>query len=112
MFGGDDGFVRVVSAAVAADSLVLAWGFIKLEDAASADYSLSGVAAAKLLYQMKCLLKQGGLFVQEAEGTLTHAALKAMKGKMVFWGDRCVNMQWPELEGKRREPIRAARRHV
>ena len=105
MFAGDEGFVRVVSAAVAADALVMGWHFIRLDDEAAADASLSGPRAAQLLHEMRQMLDAGGLFMQEATGTLTHAALEAMKNRLVYVGEnKAVALNWPAAEGKRRRP--------
>ena len=92
---------------------VLGWGFIKLDDSSAADYSLAGPRAAELLHSMKSLLKHGGLFLSEASETLTHCALNAMKGKVIFYGpkaDKAAVLCWPALDSEaRRRPLQMAR---
>ncbi|CAE7209725.1 unnamed protein product [Symbiodinium sp. CCMP2456] len=105
LFSGDEGFVRVIGAAVAADAMVMGWHYIRLDDQAAADASLSGPRAAQLLHEMRQMLDAGGLFMEEASGTLTHAALEAMKNRLVYVGaNKAVALGWPAAEGKRRRP--------
>lgn len=112
-FSGDSGFTTVINAAVAADAMVIGWGYIRLDDSAAADYSLTGPRAAELLQTTRALLASGGLFLSEADGTLTHAALRAMTGRVVFLGSDASTaacLRWPSPSSpKRREPIRFAR---
>ena len=109
-FGGDTGYCRVVGAAVAADALIASWPFLKLTDQANADFALAAPAAvkagweicivsyvspsnreewlqtiraAKCLEHLRHLLKDGGLFLAEARGTLTHSVLEAKRSRMV-----------------------------
>lgn len=110
-FAGEAGFVRVVGAAVAADALVLGWEYIRLDDSAAADYALTGPRAAQLLADMEALLLNGGIFSPQAEGTLTHCALRALRDRMVLFGGNAVVLGWPHLDSPgRREPARMARR--
>ena len=108
-FSGDTGYNRVIGAAVAADAMVMAWEYIRLEDTAAADASLSGTHAAQLLRTMHHMLQSGGLFLEEATGTLTHCALKAMQNRLAFFSNKAVALQWPASDSKRREPMKLAK---
>ena len=111
MLSGDCGFKRIVGAAVAADSMILGWTFIKLSDKSSGDYALSGPAAARQLHEMEALLKHGGLFLQEAKGSLTHTALESLCNQVVFFQDKMLVLRWPERASARLdEPRRLAKK--
>lgn len=108
---GDQGFVKIVSAAVTADAMVHAWRFIRLCDTAADDSALGGLQASRLLYELKLLLHDGGLFAPSAAGTLTHSALLAIQDKVVFTGDHePLAIRWPSLTSDaRKEPVLQAR---
>lgn len=116
LFAGDEGFVRVIGAAVAADAMCIGWQYIRLDDAEAADFSLTGPRAAELLHTMRAMLLDGGLFLAEASGTLTHQALCAMRGRLVWLGSdagNAVALRWPSPHSPaRRQPIRMAREHL
>ena len=115
-FGGDTGYCRVVGAAVAADALIASWPFLKLTDQANADFALAAPAAAECLEHLRHLLKDGGLFLAEARGTLTHSVLQAMRSRMVVVARgggqaRAVSVGWPAPDGPHRsEPLRVAQK--
>ena len=83
-WGGEKGFNTLLGAAVVADTMVITQPAIRLEDAAAADWSLSGPVASSLLQTLRHLLYDGGIFIEEADGTLVHACLRAMRGKTVY----------------------------
>ena len=112
-FSGDDGWVKIISAAVAADSMIVGWSFIRLGDKQSADYSLAGPEAAQQLHQLRSLLKHGGLFLEEASESLTHCALRATKDKFIFFKDKVIMLHWPDLKSpKLKEPRRMAKKYL
>lgn len=117
-WGGDRGYEALVSAAVLADSLVASQPALRLEDEASADYALSGPAAAELKMSLEALLLHGGLFLQEAEGTLTHHCLRAIQNKTVFVKSgtasaSVVALRWPAPgSSSRNGPIQKAKQQL
>jgi hypothetical protein len=100
-WGGDEGWYNINGAAMAADMMVTVWAAIKTEDAAAADFSISGPTAAQLLADMRAMFRDGGGLLQEADGTLLHASLNATKGRFVHLRrgsgkEHAVAMRWPE----------------
>ncbi|CAE7033689.1 unnamed protein product [Symbiodinium sp. CCMP2592] len=98
-WGGDKGYEALVSAAVVADSLIASQPALRVEDEASADYALSGPAAAELKMSLEALLLHGGIFLPEAEGSLTHHCLRAIQSKTIFVksgtpGASAVSLRW------------------
>ena len=75
-----------MSAAVAADAMVAGWVFIRLCDSEASDVTVDGQQAAKILHQLKSLLYDGGIFLESATGTLTHACINGMKDRFVLVG--------------------------
>jgi hypothetical protein len=76
--------------------------------------SLVQSEATECLQTLKCLLVDGSIWLQEAEGTLTHAALQACKNRAIFLdkcaGQEVILMAWPAPGTlKRSAPIRRAR---
>ncbi|CAE7401950.1 unnamed protein product [Symbiodinium sp. CCMP2592] len=82
--GGEKGFNALLGAALVADTMVITQPAIRLEDAAAADWSLSGPVASELLQTLRHLLYEGGIWLEEAEGTLVHACLRSVRGKTVY----------------------------
>ena len=117
-WGGDKGYEALVSAAVLADSLIASQPALRLEDEASADYALSGAAAAELKMSLEALLLHGGLFLPEAEGTLTHHCLRAIQNKTVFVKSGSPNasavaLRWPAPgSSSRKAPIEKAKQQL
>ena len=106
-WGGDTGFSTLVQASVVADALVVSQPALRLEDKAAADWSLSGPVASELLQTLKHLLHDGGIFLEEAEGTLTHSCLRSIRGKMVYVRSGCANasavaLRWPSADNPAR----------
>jgi hypothetical protein len=76
---GEEGFDRVVGAAVVGDAMLSVETAIRLEDVDSADCALSAVVAARCRDNLRSLLWDGAIWLPEASGTLVHAALTAIK---------------------------------
>ena len=95
-WSGEVGYIKIVSAAVAADCLAAGWSFVRLHDRSADDASLSPTLAAEHLGQLRLLMEKGGLFLPEAEGTLTQAALRAMRGRLVLVSKHAAtSLAWP-----------------
>ena len=94
MLTGDAGFKRIVGAAVAADSMVLGWSFIRLSDTNAADYSISGPSAARQIHDMEALLKHGGLFFARGKWQLHpySSGKLAQSGRLFRRQDDCSEM--------------------
>ena len=113
-WSGDEGYSRLVTAAVVADALMAMQPALRLEDAACADYALSGPAAAELRQHLHALLVEGGLFLPQASETMTHAVLRAIRGRVVFVraGTRnvsAVSLHWRAPGAQRRAPMDKAK---
>ena len=87
---GEAGYVRLVSAAVAADAMVAGWVFTRLCDSEESDITVDGQQAARILHQLKSLLYDGGVFLETATGTLTHACINGIKDRFVHVGPGTV----------------------
>lgn len=117
-WGGEEGYCRIIGAAVAADAMVAAWHFIRLSDSEESDVSMSARQGAELLHSLRCLLQEGGVFLESAEGTLTHAALAAMKSRTVLLGlgtgkETAMAMSWPAPAAVgRQKPIEQAKESI
>ena len=113
-WSGDAGYNALVSAAVVADALVASQPALRLDDKAAADFALAGPAAAELLQTLRALLDEGGLFLEECDQTLTHAVLRAIRGKTVFVAAGTANasavvLRWPAPGPTREEPREKAK---
>ncbi|CAE7568290.1 unnamed protein product [Symbiodinium sp. CCMP2592] len=86
-FSGDQGFNVVVSAALVADTMIVAAPFLRVADESNADFALSADAAAKCLADLRHLLKDGGIWLPQAKDTLVHGVLRAIKDKLIFCGE-------------------------
>lgn len=105
-----------MGAAVAADAMVVGSRFIRLADSEYSDIAMTARQASDVLFELRCLLDHGGVFLPTATGTLTHAALAAIKGRLVILGEGtskqqgAVVMDWPApAAGKRHAPIKMAK---
>eukprot|EP00439_Symbiodinium_sp_Y106_P066153 s662_g10.t1 len=113
--GGDQGYNLAVSAAVAADALLIGSPMLRVCDASSADFALSAECAAKTLFDLKHFLKEGALWMPQADGTLTHSVLAAIRDRTVFIGrggknPRPVSVRWPAPDSESRlQPVKVAR---
>lgn len=96
-WGGDCGYCQLVGAAVAADALAMGKSFSRLEDAASADFAVSGQYASELLHKLRRMLQDGGLFLAEATETLTHACLRAIRNRPLLLGGKTRAKQLPQF---------------
>ena len=113
-FSGPQGYEALVTAAVVADTLIARQPALRLEDEASADFSLSGVEAAKLTQTLRALLHDGGIFLEECDETLTHTVLRAIRNKTVFLRAgtpraSAMVLAWPAPGPDRSAPIRRAK---
>ena len=114
-WGGDAGYNALVGAAVCADALVIGKPMLQAEDAAAADFAISGEQASQCLHTLKCMLLDGGLFLAEAEEALTHTCLRSISGRVVFLrkGTREASatvLTWPAPgSAERRQPIQVAK---
>jgi len=113
-WGGDAGYNRIIGAAVVGDAMVAGQKLIRFAERASDDTALTPAAAAQHLSQLHTLLKEGAIFLDAAEGTLTHAALKYMAGKLVFYRGAsrrsAVCLSWPAPDSMGlAEPVNRAR---
>ena len=102
-WGGEAGYYGLVGAAVAADAMMAGWTFIKLCDSEMSDVAVNGRQACEILRNIRALLDDGGVFRESAKGTLTHACLAAIKGRLVLVGqgtskESAVMMGWPAPE--------------
>ena len=115
-WSGDAGYEKLVGAAVVADALMMGKTFLQLEDAAHADLAVSGEVAAELLFRLRCMLFDGGLFLAESEQTLTHTVLRSIMGRAVLLGGgtnsaSAMLLRWPSPESAaRRKPIATAQK--
>jgi len=79
------------------------------------DSAVEGKQCAELLAIFRCLFLEGGIWLHEAEGTLTHSVLAAIKDRAVFFGrpgdEKLITMGWPAPESvSRAGPIAKAKR--
>ena len=85
---------------------------IRLEER-DEDASLSPMEAAKLHDTLKAAFRDGAIFAENAVGSNTHAALKAMRGRAVFLNASrggVVCMAWPKPgSASRHQPMQIAR---
>ena len=115
-WSGDRGYTAMVTAAVVADALLASQSALRVEDSASADFAISGPAAAEVKQRLKALLLRGGLFLQEVDSSLTHCALRAIQGKVVFVrsgtpGAAALALRWPSPDSPgRRAPLEKAKK--
>ena len=114
-WSGDRGYTALVTAAVVADAVLASQSALRVEDSASADFAISGPAAAEVRQRLEALLLHGGLFLQEADSSLTHCALRAIQGKVVFVrsgtpGAAALALRWPSPDSPgRRAPLEKAK---
>ena len=59
MFGGDKGYDNLVSCAVVCDAMLVGQGFLREQDKAEEDISLSVMQAATILTTLRRMLKDG-----------------------------------------------------
>ena len=64
------------------------------------DAALEGEESARMLHEVRALFRDGGIWLPEAKGTLTHCTLEAIRGKAVFYGNptgqqRVIFLGWP-----------------
>ena len=116
-FSGPAGYETLVSAAVVADALIACQPALRLEDSAAADFSLSGVEAARLKQTLWALLHNGGIFLEECDQTCTHACLRAIRNKTVFLRSGTPNMtalvlHWPAPGPGRSAPLHKAKQRL
>ena len=78
-WGGDIGYDRLISAAVFSDAMIEAQRFIRICDGADDDVTLTGRQASELLAHLRVLLLDGAIWLEHAEGTLVHTALRSIK---------------------------------
>ena len=116
-FAGIQGYETLVTAAVVADAMMAFQPAIRLEDQAAADFSLSGVEAAKLKQTLWALLDNGGIFLEECDETLTHTVLRSIRNKTVFLRagtpkQSAMVLHWPSPGADRTAPIRRAKEPI
>ena len=113
-WGGEIGYCRIVNAAVAANTMMAAWHYIRLADQESGDFAMNGDEALELLWLLEGLLRQGGVFHESATDLCTNKALRAIRGRAVLLGggtgaEAAVALEWPSPESTvRMEPVRMA----
>ena len=78
-WGGDIGYNRLISAALFSDAMIEAQRFIRICDGAEDDVTLTGRQASELLAHLRVLLLDGAIWLEHAEGTLVHTALRSIK---------------------------------
>jgi hypothetical protein len=79
------------------------------------DSAVEGKQRAELIATFRCLFLDGGIWLHEAAGTLTHCVLAAIKDRAVFFGrageEKLIVMGWPAPESvSRAGPIGKAKR--
>ena len=85
-FGGVAGYDLLVSAAATADAMVVLGKYINLSQVSNDDAALEGEESSRMLHEVRTLFRDGGIWLPEAEGTLTHCVLAAIRGKAIFHG--------------------------
>ena len=114
--GGPTGYDLLVSSAVIADGMVLVGKYINLSQVHNDDSALEGEESARMVHEVKVLFEDGAIWLPEAKGTLTHCALEAIQGKVVFHGnpagkEKVTFLGWPAPGIRERvKPIERARR--
>ncbi|MCP4241422.1 MAG: hypothetical protein GY772_12755, partial [bacterium] len=100
---GDTGYDRLVSAAVFSDAMIESQLFLRVCDQDEDDVTVTGAQASQILRRLRFLLLEGGIWLPEAEQTLTHKVLQAIgqEGVVTFWkaGGReltAVPLGWPD----------------
>ena len=108
VMGGEEGYDRLVSAAVVGDAMqVITWA-IDLEQRADDEVSCSAQVAARTRSTLRSLLVDGAIWLEEASGTLVHTVLSAIRDKIVFV-PRCdgksqiVSLGWPSPDSRARD---------
>lgn len=113
--GGAHGYDLVVSAALVADVMMFIQPCIREEDTDNGDASHLGSTACKIRDGLHAMLELGTIWLKESEGSCVHAALQAIKGRVVFFRDsegekKCTALGWPgPADTKRLAPVRRAK---
>jgi len=114
-FGGPVGYDLLVSAALTADAMLVLGKYINLSQVSADDAALEGEESARMLHEVRVLFRDGGIWLPEAEGTLTHCVLGAIRGKVVFHGKpngkrEAIFLGWPAPGSReRRKPMERAK---
>ena len=109
---GDSGYNTIVSAALAADVMMIASPFLRLADESHADFSLSAASAAECLGKLRHLLLDGGIWLPAAGDTLVHAVLKTIKERLIILGSHAAALRWPAPDSlARKKPIAVGREY-
>ena len=99
-FGGATGYDSLVSSAAVGDGMVVVGKYLNLSQVADDDSALEGDESARMVHEVKVLFEDGGIWLPEAKGTLTHCVLEGIKGKAVFHGnpdgkEEVIFLGWP-----------------
>ena len=114
LFSGDEGYNRVVSAALVGDIMITAWPMLRVCDADHSDFALHGCEAADCLEKLRHLLLDGAIWLPDASGTLTHSVLLSIRERLVMVGRgtagaRALSIGWPVPGELRQKPIQIAK---
>ena len=86
--GGPAGYDRMVSAAAVGDGMVVVGKYINLSQKHDDDAAVEGEECARMRHEIRTLFRDGGIWLPQAAGTLTHCMLSAIRdGKVLFFGN-------------------------